>query len=135
MAEILVLAITGVFGVVAWLYQTALKRQTDRAAYYAAIINNLTGFMIEPTRSAEETGKMKHAAVVAARQLWLIAPRRVLMASNAFFEAAKGNGDDAEKALKLFVLEMRKDVSLLSVMTLWHRGAVLASDIRLYKAT
>jgi hypothetical protein len=135
MAEILVLAITGIFGVVAWLYQTALTRQTQRAEYYAAIIDNLTGFLVGASGDADKIRKMKLAAVVAARHLWLIAPPRVVAAGNAFFEAARGGGDEAEIALKTFILEMRKDASLLSVMSLWHRGEMRASDVRFYMGT
>jgi hypothetical protein len=77
----------------------------------------------------------KEKAITASRHLWLVAPPTIVRAGNAFFEAAKGNGTDAETALKEFVLQMRNDTSLLAVMFSWPRETLTIEDIRLYSGS
>ena len=131
MLNVLGIVAAAIFGVVAWLYQTALARQERRAAYYSAIIDNLPGFMV----GAEDAKIKRDKAITASRHLWLIAHPRVVRAGNAFFEAAKGSGIQAEAALKEFVLQMRIDTSLLSVMLPWRRESLKLEDIQLYSGT
>lgn len=64
----------------------------------------------------------------------MIAPIAIIRAGNDFFEAAKGDGVSAEAALKKYILEMRHDTSLTSVMRIWNRGAMAAEDVRLHSA-
>jgi hypothetical protein len=127
--ELGIVVTTALFGVVAWLYQTALARQEKRVAQYAAIIDSLQGFMV-----GSESPDLKNKAITASRNLWVIAPIAVIRAGNKFYEAAKGSGTAAEIALKEYILEMRRDTSLMAVMRFWRQGSLTAADIQLHSA-
>ena len=123
----------------AWLYQRAWERQTSRAAYYKSLLDCLPAFMAvsgnDPAIIAAAKER-KNFFIAQVRHLWLVAPTDVVVAANAFLDAAKGPGDQAEAALKTLILQMRSDTSVFRVMFPFvsksQRARLRPEDIKLY---
>ena len=118
-------------GSVAWLYQRAWERATNRINLYQEIIGNLEGFFAG-TYNAEKIDQ----AAFSSRKLWLEGPDEVVRSINAFFYSVENGKDDKEDRFKQLVLLMRKNSSVWhALIPAWGKSTLKAEDIIFHTAT
>jgi hypothetical protein len=134
---LIVFSVSVPVAIFAWLYQRAWDRQSARAAYYKSLLDCLPAFIVPanaPQAQRDAARDKKNFFIGQVRHLWLVAPPKVVLAANAFLDAAMTNGEAAESALRVLVLQMRKDTSVLAIMFPFVNRSrkLIPADIKLY---
>jgi hypothetical protein len=114
-------------------YQKAWDRRERRLEHYFGIIDRLPAFLAAAPSSHE-----MNATITEIRRLWIVGPNDVVRAANAFLEIIDGvrPQEEKEKALRAFILAMRRDSTFASALApRFFRNKLSSDEILLRTAT
>lgn len=117
--------IGALIGSVAWLYQKAWERRSQRAAIYEKIVRLLPAITLEGL----DTEKLDQM-LEEGRVLWLHAPDDVVLAFQAWMASIQnGKAEDEPQLKDVFLMKMRRDLTFRSaVMPRFWNTAMRGGD-------
>lgn len=140
--EVLAIPIAAFIASVAWIYQRGWERQERRLMRYERLMDLAKYFADSGGENKKEEDIKKSCEYIQKREefiaevsrLWISAPPDVVRAGEAFLKAVQ-TGKEAERALGEYVIAMRKDSYIRSVIFPCSCHEPLrASEFTLWKA-
>jgi hypothetical protein len=126
MYDALGLVVAAGIGAASWIYHKAWDRQQARILRYEEIVKRLQAF----TQGQHDPDQIDEV-LIELHRLYLFAPDDVVLAANAFLEAA-AKGETKRPALGKLFLAMRNDASFRSILVPRFRNSQLSeSDLSL----